>query len=689
MGGHPDVNYFEWNNLLAEYFFNENRAHEETVIYVTEDTLKGLGIARGSSLDDFINAIRAGPYESHKEEICEDALLIYQNWRTNASFKFPPYIAYLCFFVLVAATEDHDFAPHAYYPKMWKILGYEGKRDTPSKFNKMSLLWEDLEKWSCEEKHETLGRFLMRVRGKKRFVGIPLFQTLCSIEELRLLPQMFKVTNLDPLDVPTPEVMEQFISKYGEGIFRKRTLKMISEESNESDIFKSALIKLVLERLEEWDGTYSESIAISSAKRQMIQTELRICLNLDQFSGSVKCYIRFRSRKTIPEEGLTLLNQRTGEKYVCHGSTNGWSTYLHQEGKDKQDRVKAETLSWEQGEKLVDETGEWKAVLRPSNTRAFRKGVDNLGDWVEVQRVERGNEYLIASRSPDLDKVKTWGEISAEKFVGVDFSGLPQDWRLFRCNGITASCNGVNLLTISNQARLALVGGIKAGDRTSYFEFAKPKIIVENGTGKEIINVNGQKLERSGPSGEWMLPEDSNPNGTYKIEVFQGDESIDRKIIHISSFDTLPGFGDTPYRNSFGDLISVLGGGSYAQGTLVKGDDFLDYIQDPLPFHLSDRIIFVGSKPGEIIEWPEENISNDWKPCWAIAKMGKNYWHAFYCGNSITQPNCVLSGSGISKKDIKRWKEAIYFRRKVTKLPELVILRKLWNSYQECAKNVK
>ena len=127
------MNYFEWNNLLAEYFFNENRAHEETVIYVTEDTLKGLGIARGSSLDDFINAIRAGPYESHKEEICEDALLIYQNWRTNASFKFPPYIAYLCFFVLVAATEDHDFAPHAYYPKMWKILGYEGKRDTPSK----------------------------------------------------------------------------------------------------------------------------------------------------------------------------------------------------------------------------------------------------------------------------------------------------------------------------------------------------------------------------------------------------------------------------------------------------------------------------------------------------------------------------------------------------------------------------
>lgn len=684
------MNYFEWNELLAEHFFKDDKAYEDVIIYVNEDIISQIGTGRSSTQLDFINAIRAGPFETQNEEICEDAFSLYQNWRTKFNSGFPPYIAYLSFFVLVAAKEDHDFAPHAYYPKMWRLLGHDGKHDTPSKFNKMPLLWEDLEKWSCEEKHGALGKFLMRVRGKKRFVGIPLFQTLFSIGELRLLPQMFKEANLDPLDVPAPEVMMEILSKYGKEIFRNRTLKMISDESSESNAFKSAMINLVLEQLEEWDGTYSDSKSTASAKQLRVQTELRICLNLDQLSGSVKCYIRFRSRRTIPEEGLILLNPRTSERYICHGYTNGWSSYLSQESEDKPEKVKAENFDWEQGEKLEDETGQWKAVLRPSNTRVFQKAVDNLRDWVEIQRVEKGKEYLIASKPPDADKVSTWGETSVEDFMGIESSGLPQGWKLYSCKSIAASCAGIDLLTISNQARLTLAGGIKARGRNSFFEFAKPKILLENGAGGEIIKVNGQAIVGPDSPGEWTLPQASSTGETYDIEALQGDEVIDRKIIHINSFDTLPDFGNTPFRSPSGDLTAVLGRSQYAQGALVTGANLAEYNQVTLPFHLSDRIIFLGEVPGQIADWPEENISNDWKPFWAITKTARNHWRAYYCGDSISNPNCASAGSsGMSKKDVKRWKEAIYFRRKVTAFPELSILRELWNSYQECAKNVK
>ena len=684
------MNYFEWNELLAEHFFNEDKAYENVIMYVNEDIISRLGTASSPTLLDFINAIRSGPFEIPKEEICEDAFSLFQNWRTKFNSKFPPYIAYLSFFVLVAATEDNEFAPHAYYPKMWKLLGRDGKHDTPSKFNKMPLLWEDLEKWSCEEKHEVLGKFLMRVRGKKRLVGIPLFQTLFSTEELKLLPQMFKEENLDPLDVPAPEIIMEILANYGKEIFRNRTLKMINDESSESDVFKAAMINLVLDQLEEWDGTYLDSKSTSLGKQLRVQTELRICLNLDQLSGLVKCYIRFRSKRTIPEEGLILLNPTTREKYICHGYTNGWSSYLSQESDDKTEKVRAENFDWEQGERLEDDTGQWKAVLRPSNTRVFQKGVDNLRDWVEVQRVEKGKEYLIASNPPDLGKLAIWGETSAEKFMSIESSGLPQGWKLFSCNSIRASCVGINLLTISNQARLTLVGGIKARGRNSFFEFAKPKILVENGTGEEIIKVNGQDIAGSGLPGEWGLAEVSSASETYDIEAYRGDEIIDKKIIHINSFDFLPDFRNTPFRNHSGDLTAVLVEGSYAQGAKVKGSSLDGHIPDTLPFYLSDRIIFLGGVPGQIVDWPVENVSSDWKPFWAIAKTGRNYWRAYYCGNSISNSNCAPAGSsGISKKDVKRWKEAIYFRRKVTAFPELVILRELWNSYQECAKNVK
>lgn len=684
------MNYNQWNELFVKYFFNENKAYEDITLYLNEDILNSLYKNNDSALADFTNAIKVGPFDTQKEEICDEAFMVYKNWHNNGRRGAPPYVAYLAFFVLAASTEDDSFVSYAYYPKLWKLLGYTGKYGAPSRFDKMYLLWEDLEKWSCEENHEALGRFIKRVRGKWRHVGIPLFQTLSSTEELRALPKIFLEAELDPIDVPTPEVMMGIIYKYGGDIFKKRTLKMIYGKTEESSAFTSALTNLVLEQLERWDGSYPNAKPNSTGKLQQIQMVIRICLNLDQLSGSVRSYIRFHSKRTIPEEGLILINDRTGENYNCFGYTNGWSNYLRYEKDQEKGRVRAEYLDWGQGERLEDETGEWKAVLRPSNTRVFLEGFDNLKDWVEVQRVERGKEYLIASRDPDLEKVDEWGANSSEKFVTIESSGLPKGWKLFRCKNISASCPGVDLLTISNQSRLKLLGGIKAGGRNPYFEFARPRIVVENGTGNETIKVNGKKIERSDVPDQWILSGDYEGGAPIYIEAFQGDENIGRRMIYLEFFETLPTFENTPFRSPEGGLSARCDTGPCGRGAMVIGLQYSAYKQDQMPLHLSSRIIFIGSTPGQVIDWPEEQLPKTWEPVWAIARVGRDHWQAHYCANTIERPYFgAYNRIGMEKKTLRRWREAVYINRKKTSIPKLGVLRRLWQSYQECAKNVK
>ncbi len=684
------MDYFQWNDLLVKYFFNDNRAYEDTILYINEDILIELNQGNPSSLSDFVSAIKNGPFGAQNDEICESALNIYNNWRKVGKWTEPPYVTYLCFFVLVAATEDDEFASHAYYPKFWKLLGYPGKSDVPPGFYKMILLWEDLEKWSCEENHELLGKFVMRVRGKWRYVGIPLFQTLCSTEEIRNLPRMFREADLDPLDIPTPEVMSGLIYEFRTNIFKTRTIKMLYKNTEESSAFKSALTNLVLEELESWDGTCTESIPESSGKLQKVQAGLRICINLDQLSGTLKSYIRFRSKKTIPEEGLVLVNQRTGEKFNCFGSTNGWSTYLRHEEDQGQGRLRGEHLNWEQGEHFEDDMGEWRAILRSSSTRVFLEGLDNLRDWVEVQRIERGREYLIACRSPDVEKVISWGKNSCENFVQIISIGLPEGWNLFRCKNISESCSGIDLLTISNQARLTLLGGVRASGRNSYFEFAKPRIVIENGTGEEIVKVNGKAIGLSETPGQWLLPEDCMVNSQIQIEVFQGNDSIGKKTIYLESFDSLPNFGTTPYRDPSGNLLIECDSCPCAQGSVVINMNMEEYKFDQLPYHISERIIFVGGIPGQIVDWPKESVSNIWRPIWAIARSGRNRWKVYYCSNIIISPSIESFNTlDWDKKSRKKWKEVIYFNRKITEIPKLRVLVNLWQVYQECAKNVK
>ncbi|MBE0525169.1 MAG: hypothetical protein IBX40_12700, partial [Methanosarcinales archaeon] len=103
----------------------------------------------------------------------------------------------------------------------------------------------------------------------------------------------------------------------------------------------------------------------------------------------------------------------------------------------------------------------------------------------------------------------------------------------------------------------------------------------------------------------------------------------------------------------------------------------------------SKTIVFLGNKPGEIVEWPNEKLPEDWHPVWAVAKSGKDSWNVHFCGQlGITEDNSKQDFATPDKRNIKQWKEAVWYRRKRTNAPKIKTIKDMWIKCQEFAEHV-
>ncbi|MGD0784317.1 MAG: hypothetical protein ABR969_00685 [Sedimentisphaerales bacterium] len=690
------MQYLEWNDLIAKHFFNEEKAGREVLLYVNEQLLETLGSEQKVGKDDFINALRIGPPWVNRQGFCQKALQAYTNWRSR-QLDYPPYIGYLSFFVLAAGVET-DFRPSAYYPRLWPLLGEPANSGTPPSFDEMILLWKDLEKWSREDKHETLGKFVKRIRGGWWKVGLPRSQTIISEEERKHLPWLFEEANIDPTDPPSPDVMAKLCSAYGSNIFEKKTIRLLQSTEEEFSILKQALIELVLDELENWDGIVileeKETEAGEPIRRSMQAAALRICMNYDDVAQEVKYYLRFKTGKFFPEEGLHFERNNDYRVYSCMETFQGWSTPLKYNENNSIKRLDAVSVDWILGENFIDKENGWRAKLRGAKTRLFRLGTDSLPDWVESQMLERGIEFYIASCGPDIEAIRNWGSKYCERFKELKVLGLPQGWTLFYGKNARESCNGIDVLSVSSQVRLTLREGIRAGRGNVFFNFAPPKIVVENGRGDEKVTVNDKPMvHKNIIEPVWTLPEEllrsevSSFGEPLRIEV-KLEDLCSSKIIKLVTFGLPASCDATPFRNKSGELCSQT---EYPRVRGVCTRDTLSNVSYPqlLPFHLSNKILFIGRRPGEVAEWPSDGIPQDWQPVWALAYKKRNLWVANFCGTMEDAKIDSLPGQSVSdKKRLKMWREALWIKRKITDEPKLGQLKRVWKKYVEAASHV-
>ena len=689
------MEYLAWNDLIAKHFFNEENAGREVLLYVNEHLLEILGSEQSVRKEDFINALKIGPPWVTRQGFCQRALQAFTNWRSR-QLEYPPYIGYLAFFVLSAGTEA-DFAPHAYYPRLWTLLGEPADKGTPPSFDDMILLWQDLERWSREDKHEALGRFVALIRGGWWKVGLPLSQTIISEEERKHLPSFFEEANLDPTDPPSPEVMARLFTVYGSDVFERKTLKLLQSRQAEFNILKQALLELVLDELENWDGTVYEAKEEEVGRpthRRMQAVGMRICMSLDAVAEVAECYLRFKAGKPFPEEGLQFERKNDSRVYFCMETFQGWSTPLKYNENDSVRRLDAVAVSWVRGENFVDKENEWRARLRGTTTRLFRLNIDGLPDWIESQRLERGIEFYVASSGPETETIRNWGTKSCERFKELGVSGLPHGWALFYGKNAKESCNGIDVLSISTQVRMLLREGMRAGRSNVFFNFAPPKIVIENGTGAERVTINNKPMiQKNALEPVWTIPEgflkgEAAPFGEpLRIEVQLNNLWLS-KIIRIVTFGFPASCRDTPFRNRLGEFCSQ------DESSKVRGVNTNSIPSDVSypqfsPFHLSNRILFIGRRPGEISDWPNEGFPRDWQPVWALAFKKRNLWVAHFCGTAEdARIDSVLGQPVNDKKRLKMWREALWVNRKITAGPGLRQLKRVWKKYVEAASHV-
>ena len=106
------LTYLEWNNKIAEHFFNSKQAGMRVWFSVEQELIDEIAKKNGVDPSDFIKAVKQGPegINRSKQTVCSKASAVFTDWRSKG-FEYPPYISYLALFVLaVNHGENDDFS---------------------------------------------------------------------------------------------------------------------------------------------------------------------------------------------------------------------------------------------------------------------------------------------------------------------------------------------------------------------------------------------------------------------------------------------------------------------------------------------------------------------------------------------------------------------------------------------------
>ena len=580
---------------------------------MNEEKIEALGSFKNANIEDFLEALKKEA-ELSGNQICKRAIKLYTNWR-NSKNEFPPYIGYLALFVLAATTEG-EFDPKAYYPRYWELIGTP-REGAPDGFYETDKLWDDLEKWSIEEKKEELGRFKAKIRGHWCHVGRPLSQTLLSEDERKSLGSIFYDCGFDPNNPPSEIIIKNGLVRHGAKRLRHRTLALLKNEEAENQEFVKSLLDLVVTELEEW-GRFEPNTLIpiveTTVKKQLADKSqevpapslfFRTCLEVDHRKQLVVVSLRLKTKKPFPPNRLRF---EVNEKILfCTETGQNWSTRLIEMPSNKV--FDPFSLSWLRNWLFANGENGWDATFRSDSIRLFLPAdTEGLPGFVESQKLQRDSEFYIICNNRIGKTVNEWGSKSCSSFSRLSYAGIPSEWTLFRGVGATKSCEGIDVLSLSNLLRIKLEGGIGIGYSNQYLCFAPPKVQVDGGLGGETVLLNGIAIEKS-TANTWQLPKNTPIGRPLNIQVSRNNELLqESRLIELIEPSVNPKLFDSlPKRDNKGRLLEVDKEENFARGAFVSLPNHpnpeFNRLPNTSPTSIGDSLIFIGQIAGQTCRW--------------------------------------------------------------------------------------
>ena len=680
--------YNQWNEALAARFFNTALAGRNVHLYVNQVLIDDMEQEMREA-GTFLAAVAGQPstYYEDREHICQSAYREFSSWR-NTRLNFPPYIGYLCLFVLASDT-DGDFAPHAYYPRLRNLLMTERKSGSLPWFDRMRELWDDLEIWSLIDRQGELGIFQSRYIGGNVHIGYPLSQTILAEQDRRVLPHVFYMAGLDPTSIhQDDEIAMALRSQTARKLLRARTVQMA--ESSDDDRY-NALIDAVSDELMAWDGTIKEP---GPSRSQITQTfaGLRICIEVNRAAGIVKSSIRCKLNREFPEKGLTLDCGLRAEEDV-----NGWS--LPVKSADTGKTLDASLLNWFNGETMRATSPSYQMKLKGYPVRIFTSGLpEGISGLVEAPALPlQGQSFYLCYPEASWPRLHRWATMQCRKFQELRISqGLPRSWRLASVEAAVddeAVKDEFPILSFRPGIRLRLLGGIRSSNGNNFFAFAPPSVALIGGTPDTKLYCNEMMLEPTLDSGVFDLPDDLPNRSRITLEARSGQKVLRRQSLFLTSDFSIPQGEPELFLDTTGTGTQPDGDKTSISGAYIKCQShelvtFAAEVFEDLKYEMGRiRGFLIGQNPGQIVAWPSQPFPCDWIPAWVISKQGPKNWEAVFVGKMLGTTLSRMPDIP-SRRNLKDWKEVIWHRRKRILPPGRPDERALWNQIQEVSRNV-
>ena len=659
-------------------------------LYVTTEIINEVGAPYESDLTDFITAVKTGPpwITRHGQSVCQQALQACEEWR-GRNLNYPPYLAYMALFVLADTIKVEDFTRYSYYPGLRQVLGEEPAAGTYPSFDKMYELWFDLEEWSNGDMCGSYGVFRADILGKRQYVGLPKAQTILTDDERSKLPLLFAEAGFDPSSPPTDTELTYLLSQEIHRYLSPHTKQLLDPYGvGSKQPIRDVLIDAIIEELHNWDGSVPSQTELGEHIRGSLGN-LRIVMILDPTNRTARFFLRCRSGREYPEEGLQLTGSSIRAPLYCFDDWQGWSTPLSID--ENQTRsFDASILDWRNGLTLADDEHAWRVTL-PKRSLRVMTSATALGfeGFVEESQIPTGKAFYLLAHDSHSEMLQRWGVQCCDGFSRVDLiSGLPDRWNLYsieRAHSDSLIRDAFPLLAFPVALRIQLRGGLKLRGN-QYFIFALPCVEVIGSTDRTDIYCNDHLLSADVDTGLYVIPGtlkarklviEARQNGErvrrrtlYAVEGYDGPESI--PVIRLDRF----GFGgdDSKSETCVGPIISGFTPPDFNPETF-------------LPPGAGHRVYLVGRNPGEIVECPNETIADDWKPIWAVWMTKRRKGTAIYCGTDL-ENDVPGTAKCTDRRRLRFWKEVLWYKRKQISGPSHNRIRALWIVFREIAHRV-
>jgi hypothetical protein len=461
------MNFAEANELVASLFFNREMAKTRVWLNVTGQLIDSVPMLGG--VEGLRDLVTVGDAKCGAAGVCNLALNAFSRWRLKRSDPYPPYILHLAFLTLAAATTPKAIvAQNAYYKRLYSLLNQEWDLKRPEGFDEIPLLWNDLQRWSQVDRAGELGIFEVP-QVAFRYVGIPIAQTLLTTEEIALLPSVFRTARYQVGSQPHPSTVALDLVKYGQGVLRARTIKLLHRGS--SDQARAVLLDHVRVELDAWNGSQSEL----AHKAKSGVGNLRLFLQLDDVRKRAE--VAFRC---LAGEGSAPTLQLRSAKYGSYSCSipfsPGWTAPL----KCQQPAVAIDRWNLCEGIQLDSESGT-PFRIKPAIARVLvdcrSEGVSGLG---EIRAIPEDSPFYLLVSEQAVDDMQDWGDENCDRFCRWGtLQALNPPHVLFHAWRLKVGAHKPAGFTMrfSGEAKIRMDGGLTARPGV-YLQFAPPHIAV-------------------------------------------------------------------------------------------------------------------------------------------------------------------------------------------------------------------